>query len=68
MSESETQELAWLNFFESVVEKVDGRVCSTILLERDFSGLKDIFQAFDQFEILSRSHEREESAACLPEG
>ena len=29
----------------------------------DFSGLKDIFQVFDQFVILSRSEEREEAAA-----
>ena len=31
----------------------------------DFSGLKDIFQVFDQFVILSSSEEREEAAACL---
>ena len=35
MSESETQELAWLNFVESVVEKVDGRVCHVDLSERE---------------------------------
>ena len=31
----------------------------------DFSGMKDMFQVFDQFMILSRSEEREETAACL---
>ena len=56
-----------------VVEKVDGRVCGTVVLGeivkvRHFSGLKDIFQAFDQFVIFSRSEEREEAAACLSEG
>ena len=34
----------------------------------DFSGLKDKFQVFDQSVILSRSEEREDAAACLPEG
>ena len=31
----------------------------------DFSGMKDMFQVFDQFMILSRSEEMEEAAACL---
>ena len=33
----------------------------------DLSGLKDIFQVFDQLVILSRSEEREEAAACVSE-
>ena len=36
--------------------------------EWDFSGLKDMFQVFDQFVILLRSEERKEAAACLSEG
>ena len=35
----------------------------------DVSGLKEIFQVFDQLVIFfSRSQEREEAAACLSEG
>ena len=33
----------------------------------DLSRLKDMFQVFDKFAILSRSEEREEAAACLSE-
>ena len=34
--------------------------------QRQVSGLlKDIFQVFDDLEILSRSEEREEAACCL---
>ena len=37
--------------------------------ERDFSGLKDVFQVFKQFVIfLSRSEESEAAATCLSEG
>ena len=33
--ESETQEFEGLNFFERVVEKVDGRLCRMVLSERE---------------------------------
>ena len=57
---------------------LDGRVCVTVFLgrergererarEREFSGLKDIFQVFDRFVILSKSEEREDASACLSE-
>ena len=34
----------------------------------DLSGLKEIFQVFDQHLILSMSEDREEGASCLSEG
>ena len=34
----------------------------------DFSGLKDMFQVFDQFVILSKSEEEQDATACLSEG
>ena len=34
----------------------------------DLSGMKDIFQVFDQLVILSRPEEREEAAALVSEG
>ena len=58
-----------------MVEKVYGRVCGygpfgerNKVCVRDFSGLEDLFQVFDQFVILSMFEEREEAAACLSEG
>ena len=34
----------------------------------DFSGLKDIFQVFNQIVFLSRNPGREKAVACLSEG
>ena len=33
----------------------------------DFSGLKDMFQVFEQFVILSTSEEEQDATACLSE-
>ena len=67
-----------MNIFERVVKKVDGRVWrygpfGEREREREresvgFLRLKDMFQVFDQFVILSRSEEKVEAAACLSEG
>ena len=36
----ETKEFELLNFLKRIVEKVDRRVCQTILLERDFESVR----------------------------
>ena len=73
MAESETQKLERKDFFQRIIEKVDGVFFQTVLSERHsesvkLSGLKDMFHVLDQFVILSRAAVSEEAAACRSEG
>ena len=61
------------DFFQRIVEKVDGGVSRRsfrrdIVRVRDLSGLKNMFHVLDQLAILSRCVGSEEAAACRPEG
>ena len=40
MVDGETQEFKCLNFLKRIVNKVDGRVCQTVLSERDSESVR----------------------------
>ena len=72
MADSETQKLEGKDFFQRIVEKVDGGFFQTVLSERHREGVRfvriEMFHVLDQFVILPRSAVSEEAAACQSEG
>ena len=42
MADSETQEFEQLNFLKTIVKKVVGRVCQTVLSERDRESVRSV--------------------------
>ena len=75
MADSETQKLERKDFFQRIVEKVDGgggdykrSFRRDIVRVSDLSGLKDMFHVLDQFVILSTSAVSEDAAVYRSEG
>ena len=74
MADSETQKLERKDFFQRIVENVDGRVFQMVLSERHHESVR--FVSIERHvlfvgpacDFLSKSAESEEAAACWSEG